>query len=105
MCEQFRVEMVELLAKLEAANKFSAGLEINLAAVIQRAEAAEKALAEAAEDTADFAFCMEKGALPRRSYMTSAAYVLQVGDEYGNLVTLGTGDTPRAAIRAARGKV
>ena len=36
--------------KLQA---YADGLEVNLKAVIQRAEAAEKALAEAAEDTAD----------------------------------------------------
>lgn len=37
----------DLIQRAEAAEKFSKGLEINLAAVIQRAEAAETALAEA----------------------------------------------------------
>ena len=37
----------EIRQKLHDAQKFAAGLELNLAAVIQRAEAAEKALADA----------------------------------------------------------
>tara|TARA_R110002126_G_scaffold9651_1_gene43337 strand:- start:201 stop:662 length:462 start_codon:yes stop_codon:yes gene_type:complete len=37
----------EIRQKLHDAQKYAAGLELNLAAVIQRAEAAEKALAEA----------------------------------------------------------
>ena len=37
----------EIRQKLHDAQKYAAGLELNLAAVIQRAEAAEKALADA----------------------------------------------------------
>ena len=114
-------EMVEEVIKLhewvkhwwqraEDAEKFAAGLEANLAAVIQRAEAAESKLAEATEDTAllDWLDNLDNSEASHRPYVggpwrfVSSEHPAVGYWKFEDQPEMGRFESLRAAIRAAR---
>ena len=83
---------------------FIADARTAIPALLETVAGLRAKLAEAKNDTERLNWCIKHGAIPDCYFLGHGKWSVRLGDEYGDLYVAVQGETPRAAIDAARGQ-